>query len=68
MPSFNNCKIEKIESAPTGGKVPVMPGADGGWTFARKVEGAWWDNWTDERITPEFWARLPTLQEIKDGS
>ena len=68
MPSFNNVKIEKIETAPSGESVPVIPGADGGWTFARKLEGVWWENWTDAQIAPEFWVRaMPTLQAIKDA-
>ena len=68
MPSFNNVKIEKIETAPSGESVPVIPGAVGGWTYARKLEGVWWDDWTDLQIAPEFWLRgLPTLQEIKDA-
>jgi hypothetical protein len=67
MPSFK-IKIEKIETAPTGESVPVIPGAAGGWTYARKLEGVWWENWTDAQITPEFWARaMPTLQTIKDA-
>ena len=68
MASFNNIKIEKIETAPSGENVQVIPDAGGGWAIARKVEGLWWDRRTDAQIVPEFWVSgLPTFQEIKDA-
>lgn len=75
MATFNKTiQIEDIKTAPTTGgvneRVFVIPGADGGWTYAYPSgDGGWRDDWTDRPITPRYWAReLPTLQEIKDAS
>lgn len=69
--SKKTLKIEAIETAKirqgeVTGRVLLMPGADGDWVIGHHDGRQWFDDYTDTKISPEFWVRLPTHQELID--